>query len=281
MISVQIFEKMETHVQSQLQEAFNTTDLYAIIGIDKATATTESINKAYRKLALKFHPDRKDGDAIKFKALSVAHSILSDESKRAVYDRTGDCELDEASDDEVFWYNYFRAMFPALTKQDIQNFHDKYIGSEEETKDVIHYYEEFEGNLSKMMECIIGAEEGEEARICGIIDGAIARKELKSTTKYQAARDSVGKGKKLKPRKSHAVGDDNPNDMDSLALRLMENRNKRASGLANLFAKFGGDEGEGMDGDISDEAFETTRRRLMEEKPKSKASGPRKKSKAK
>lgn len=64
-------------------------DHYATLGVAK-TATQEEIKKAYRKLAVKHHPDKTNGDKQAeelFKKISDAYSILSDEKKRAEYDR--------------------------------------------------------------------------------------------------------------------------------------------------------------------------------------------------
>lgn len=63
-------------------------DYYAELGVTK-NASIEDIRSAYRKLALKYHPDRNpgDGDAeAKFKAISEAYDILSDATKRQAYD---------------------------------------------------------------------------------------------------------------------------------------------------------------------------------------------------
>src|SRR6201996_9042412 len=68
-----------------------TKDYYAILGIKK-TATAEDIRKAFRKLARKHHPDVNPGDKKaeeKFKEISEANDILSDEKKRKVYDALG------------------------------------------------------------------------------------------------------------------------------------------------------------------------------------------------
>ncbi|WP_024790152.1 molecular chaperone DnaJ [Lebetimonas sp. JH292] len=66
-------------------------DYYEILGVSR-TATAIEIKKAYRKLAMKYHPDKNPGDKEaeeKFKQINEAYQILSDDEKRAVYDRYG------------------------------------------------------------------------------------------------------------------------------------------------------------------------------------------------
>ncbi len=67
------------------------SDYYEILDITRS-ATAEEIKKAYRKKALQFHPDRNPGDSEaekRFKEISEAYEILSDEKKRQLYDRHG------------------------------------------------------------------------------------------------------------------------------------------------------------------------------------------------
>lgn len=63
-------------------------DYYELLGVQKG-ASKEEIKKAFHKLAHKFHPDKKEGDADKFKEVSEAYSVLSDDKKRAEYDSYG------------------------------------------------------------------------------------------------------------------------------------------------------------------------------------------------
>ncbi len=67
-------------------------DFYKILGIAK-NASSEDIKKAYRKMALQYHPDKNKGDKIaeeKFKAVNEANSVLIDPEKRKLYDQYGD-----------------------------------------------------------------------------------------------------------------------------------------------------------------------------------------------
>jgi molecular chaperone DnaJ len=66
-------------------------DLYGILGIEK-NANKDEIKKAYRKLAMKYHPDRNGGNKeaeTKFKEINEAYSTLSDDGKRQQYDTYG------------------------------------------------------------------------------------------------------------------------------------------------------------------------------------------------
>lgn len=63
-------------------------DYYKILGVERS-ASADDIKKAFRKLAAKYHPDKKSGDEAKFKEVSEAYAVLSDQKKRAEYDTYG------------------------------------------------------------------------------------------------------------------------------------------------------------------------------------------------
>lgn len=69
---------------------------YEVLGTAK-TASAEELKRAYRKLAMQYHPDRNPGDAeaeVRFREVSEAYAVLSDEEKRARYDRYGHAGLE-------------------------------------------------------------------------------------------------------------------------------------------------------------------------------------------
>jgi molecular chaperone DnaJ len=74
-------------------------DYYEVLGVERA-ASADDIKKAYRKLAVKFHPDKNPGDKTaeeKFKEIGEAYEVLSDSQKRALYDQHGHAAFDRRS----------------------------------------------------------------------------------------------------------------------------------------------------------------------------------------
>ena len=60
-------------------------DFYSVLELSP-TASPDEIKKSYRKLSLKYHPDKNNGDDVMFKSINEAYSILSDENEKRKYD---------------------------------------------------------------------------------------------------------------------------------------------------------------------------------------------------
>merc|ERR1719210_4076 len=73
---------------------FGFTKFYKLLEVDKNAGDSET-KKAYRKLAVKHHPD-KGGDPEKFKEITRAYEVLSDSDKRSKYDKYGEEGLDDS-----------------------------------------------------------------------------------------------------------------------------------------------------------------------------------------
>jgi DnaJ-class molecular chaperone len=92
-------------------------DYYNVLGVERGASDTE-IKKAYRKLAMKFHPDRNEGDSAaedRFKDISEAYAVLSDQDKKRQYDKFGAEGFGQRfSQEEIFRNSDFGSIFDDL-----------------------------------------------------------------------------------------------------------------------------------------------------------------------
>ena len=93
------------------------TDYYKILGVNKTASETE-IKKAYRKLAMKYHPDHTKGDKSAeetFKKISEAYAVLSDKEKRQQYDTFGSAGFQQRySQEDIFKGSDFESILSEL-----------------------------------------------------------------------------------------------------------------------------------------------------------------------
>lgn len=83
-------------------------DYYEVLGVER-NADESEIKKAYRKLAMKYHPDKNDGDQgaeEKFKEASEAYEVLSDPNKKTIYDQYGHAGLENSGQGGFNWQDF-------------------------------------------------------------------------------------------------------------------------------------------------------------------------------
>lgn len=253
----------------EIDEVPTSIDPYAILAVDKE-ATQDQIKTAYRKAAFKHHPDKaaaedKEAANTKFQEIAFAYAILSDERRRKRYDLTGRTEESlDLEDDDFDWISYYREQYKdVVTLEKIDEFADQYKGSGEERKDVLKYYERFQGSMDKLYQNVMLSDAAEdEERFRQIIDAAIESEEVEVYKKYteesEAKRkkrvDNARKKKEQEAKEAEKHAEDlgmkgkgkakkggkkADNDLGDMAA-LIQNRQKgRASNfLDNLEAKY-------------------------------------------
>jgi len=207
------------------------------------SATQDEIKKAYRRLALLKHPDKNPDDpsaAENFQKLSKAYQVLSSVEKRKRYDQYGDDGEDDFTSTEwVNAYEYYRAMHPEISKQDFTSFAERYRHSEEEQEDLIAFYEEMEGDISTILQCIMCSENDDLPRFIEFYEKMIAAGDLEETPLFRASKTRVvvledeaaeakAEKKKLKKKKT---GKENQANMSDLEKMILAKRNNAATGF--------------------------------------------------
>jgi DnaJ family protein C protein 9 len=234
----------------EIEEYFCSKNLYEVFGVEK-DANQSTIKKAYRNLSLKHHPDKfQNSDAkiieiqtAKFQLLAKIHKILSDDEKRSLYDEQG-IILDDESMDNADWVAYWRLLFPKITENDINNYLNKYIGSQEEIDDLKKIYVKCKGDMNLIYEHMIGYEED---RIRKLLNELIDSNELEAMPKFvNESKASITKRKrKIQKEKEECEADQKKNGKnsdDDLVKAIMMNNARRGdtfnSLIANLEAKY-------------------------------------------
>ena len=111
-------------------------DLFAVLRLDQS-ATLDNVKKAYRRLALIYHPDKhatasddaKADASLKFQQVGFAYTVLSDDKKRKRYERTGKTtDSFDFAEGEDGWEAYFEDLFDRVTKGRLDEMKKEYQG---------------------------------------------------------------------------------------------------------------------------------------------------------
>ncbi|GAB7350323.1 hypothetical protein MBLNU459_g0956t1 [Dothideomycetes sp. NU459] len=284
-----------------------TVEPYEVLGIDKS-ATADQVKSAYRKAALKWHPDKakpedKEKAHVKFQEIALAYAVLSDERRRTRYDNTGRTDDSLDIDDDIFnWGEFYRTQFAdAINPDKIAQFTAEYKGSDEEKQSLLAAYTKSKGSMTKVYQLVMvsnpaddderfreiintAIEEGDvEAyeKFTGesqkSIDARVARskeegKEAEEYAKELGVHDKLfGNGKgKGKGKKGRQDG----GDESSLAALIQQRQKGRAENfLADLEAKYAPKSKKGKKrasppDEPSEEAFEAAAKRVKKGKSK-------------
>lgn len=183
--------------------------LYDLLKVSK-TASQLEIRKAYYVLARKVHPDKNpDADKESFLALKKAYDVLRDPTRRSRYDRAGCVE----EDDDLFQAAYERYKTVEITEEDIDEFLAGYKFSPAEEKDVVAYASRTKGDVTHILQCVIGSEDDDIDRFRDIINKAfeeekLPRKFLKTFKSCEIEALSDVGGEDVGGEKSSAVSSD-------------------------------------------------------------------------
>lgn len=114
-------------------------DLYGVLNLKKEEdPSVDTIRKAYRKLALRYHPDKaqlhsggSETDSLRFQQIGFAYSVLSDEKRRKKYDATGSTSDSIWDGDEaVDWNEYFKTLWTGeVSGKTLEEFKASYQGT--------------------------------------------------------------------------------------------------------------------------------------------------------
>ncbi|KAL4941273.1 hypothetical protein BDV06DRAFT_194878 [Aspergillus oleicola] len=205
------------------------TDLYAVLGVEE-DATPEQIKSAYRKLALKYHPDKapeesKEAANEQFQKIAFAYAILSDPKRRSRFDLTGSTAEAVEIDDDFDWVDFYREQFSAaIDTNALEKLKSEYQGSEEEERDVLAAFESYGGDLDRVYESVMLCNVlDDDERFRGIIDKAIEMGKAQGYKIYTEEPEEK-RGKRLKRAQKEAK------EAEKLAKKLEKEKEKDGKG---------------------------------------------------
>lgn len=187
-------------------------DLYGVLRLE-SNATMNDIKKAYRKLALLYHPDKhmKSSDderaaaSVQFQKIGFAYAVLGDKKRRKKFDQYGTTDegLGPDGDEDGGWEAYFEDLFDRVTrgkldemKKEYQGMSTRWLishsdaflsGSAEEVQDLKAAYLETEGSLDEILKTIPHSTIDDEPRFIRIISDLIQQGELSNLPLWKSS----------------------------------------------------------------------------------------------
>ncbi|KAJ2489331.1 hypothetical protein IWW37_004068 [Coemansia sp. RSA 2050] len=247
-------------------------DLYALLQVPR-DATDEDLRKAYRKLALRTHPDKwahldpssKEAQAktSEFQQIGFAYTVLKDPKRRKTYDATGSLS-DDIIEEGKDWDAYFRQLWTGVVDATtIEQFSKSYKGSAEERADIIAAYSLHDGDLDLLFTEVMLAEADDEPRFIAVIEDAIKSKAIKRTKRYTKSkrgsdrrkRDAANEAaeadalrkelglddqlRKIKKRKHNGDDDDDDDDQGAITALIRQRSSGRMNAIiSNIEQKY-------------------------------------------
>lgn len=222
-------------------------DPYATLEVETTAAPVE-IKRAYKRLSLKWHPDKnKLAPKDAFAKVQFAYQILSCPERRKRYDATG--LLSEQSED-VDWVDYFNLMATKVLIHMIEEDRARYVASDEERQDILDNFVFYDGDFLKLFEVIPHLEFTEELeqRVFTILESTIdelglTKEVMAQWVKYRKSRKTKVKQMLKKLAKEAKEAEKAKKAMGDCDLQALIRRRHQARSLDfmdMMEAKYGG-----------------------------------------
>ncbi|KAF2003612.1 DnaJ-domain-containing protein [Amniculicola lignicola CBS 123094] len=183
-------------------------DPYEVLELE-ADCTADDVKKSYRKLALKYHPDKaseadKPTATQKFQEVAFAYAVLSDATRRKRYDLSGSTAETVADDDDFDWLSFYRQQYDDLvTEESIKRVASDYKESEEERQDILKAYKSSKGSFGHIYASVMLSDiQEDDDRFRAILNEEIAKGTIQSYPKFEKENTDEARAKaKAKDRK--------------------------------------------------------------------------------
>ncbi|KAI8916333.1 chaperone protein dnaJ 6 [Gorgonomyces haynaldii] len=233
----------------------------------------EQIKRQYKKLALKYHPDKQPKDISKealdkateeFQLISKYYVVLSDPDKRLHYDKTGEIETHELSSEYSTWDDYFRSLFTKITTEQIDQFEKVYRFSEEERKDVLKSYMDCKGKLLDIIDCVPLSKLEDIDRFKQIVEDAIKQGEVPKLKAFgPVPKKALAKKQKELKQEEHEA-EEEQESLDDLRKQIQRRQQDRENMFSHIEEKYA----KGKRKEPTDEEFEALQAKLFNKSDK-------------